>query len=114
MAEEFNMFSIRKILGMAGREEVADASAPRNARIKVIGSGCARCRSLLAVVREAAGPMGLSSSIEYVTDIRQAAALGVMSMPALAVDGKVVLEGRVPGRDEAARIIASALKEAGK
>ncbi len=69
----------------------------------VYGTGCKKCRQLHANVAEAAGP---GVEVEYVTDMAQVAAAGVMSMPALAVDGEVVSSGKVLSVEEAARLLA--------
>lgn len=63
--------------------------------IKVLGSGCASCHSLYENVKEAVKSMGLSVEVEYVTDMEKVMAYGVMSMPALVVNDKVVAMGKV-------------------
>jgi small redox-active disulfide protein 2 len=64
-------------------------------RIQVLGMGCAKCNNLGANVREAVAQMGIEAEIEEVKDIQKIMAMGVMTTPALAVDGKVVSSGRV-------------------
>lgn len=68
--------------------------------IKVIGPGCAKCRETENVVREAVREAGSAASVEKVTDFREIMALGVLSTPAVVVDGKIVCSGRVPSRAE--------------
>lgn len=63
--------------------------------IKVLGSGCKSCHALLESTKEAVKAMGLSVEIEYVTDMQKIMEYGVMSMPALVVNEKVVSMGRV-------------------
>lgn len=63
--------------------------------IKVLGGGCAKCESLLENVREAVRNRGAQAEIEYITDFSVIASLGIMSTPALMVDGRVVCAGRV-------------------
>lgn len=63
-------------------------------RIQVLGPGCAKCRKLAENARRAAEELGLEASIEKVTSIDEMLAFGVMSTPALVVDGRVVLVGR--------------------
>ena len=67
------------------------------AEIKVLGSGCAGCRALLENTRKAVREMGREGeiSVEYVTDLEKIMAYGVMSLPALVVDGKIASVGRV-------------------
>ena len=64
--------------------------------IKVIGPGCANCKRLLEVTKQAVKEAGLETEIEYVTDIQKMVEMGIMQTPALAINGKVVLSGFVP------------------
>lgn len=68
--------------------------------VKVLGSGCANCRTLEARTTEALGRLGVSAVIEKVTDYQEIASYGVVSTPALVVDEKVVVTGRVPSVSE--------------
>lgn len=63
--------------------------------IKVLGSGCASCHAQLENAKEAVKKMGLSLEVEYVTDLQKIMEYGVMSMPALVVNEKVVAMGKV-------------------
>ena len=63
--------------------------------IKVLGSGCKSCHALLEATKEAVQNMGLSIEVEYVTDMAKIMEYGVMSMPALVVNEKVVSMGKV-------------------
>lgn len=65
------------------------------ASVKVLGSGCAKCNALEAATKAALEQLGMDSTIDHVTDFAQIAAYGVMSTPALVVDGKVVVYGKV-------------------
>ena len=64
--------------------------------IKVVGPGCANCKNLLEVTKQAVKELGLEIGIEYVTDIQKMVELGIMQTPALAINDKVVLSGFVP------------------
>ena len=64
--------------------------------IKVIGPGCAHCKRLLEVTKQAVKEIGLETEVEYVTDIQKMVEMGIMQTPALAINGKVVLSGFVP------------------
>ena len=75
------------------------------ASVKVLGSGCARCSALEAAVRAALAELGVDAAIEHVTDFMQIAAYGVMTTPALVIDGKVVSYGKVLKKDEAKALI---------
>lgn len=63
--------------------------------IKVLGSGCKNCHALLESTKTAVKQMGLGIESEYVTDMEKIMGYGVMSMPALVVNEKVVSMGKV-------------------
>ena len=86
------------------QEEAAKASGG----VKVLGSGCAKCGALEQAAREALAELGMDTSIDHVTDFAQIAAYGVMTTPALVVDGKVVSYGKVLKKDEAKALIQKA------
>jgi len=73
--------------------------------VKVLGSGCAKCNELEANVKIALEELGMNTTIEHVSDFAQIAAYGVMSTPALVVDGKVVSYGKVLKVEEAIKIL---------
>ena len=74
-------------------------------RIQILGTGCAKCAELTKRTEAAVKQLGLDAQVEKVSDIRQIMAFGVMTTPALAVDGKVKFAGRVPGVDELVTIL---------
>jgi len=78
-----------------------------NLKIQVFGSGCPSCKRLHERTVQAAKELGLDVEVEYVTDIQRLMALGVMSSPVLAVDGKPVLMGFVPDIEDIKKAIAS-------
>lgn len=63
--------------------------------IKVLGAGCKSCREQYENARKAVEEMGLSVEVEYITDMEKVMAYGVMSMPAIVVNEKVVSMGKV-------------------
>lgn len=69
-------------------------------KIQVLGTGCPKCKKLEEMARKAADELNLDYSIEKVSKINDIMAMGVMSTPALAIDGKVVISGRLPGEAE--------------
>lgn len=79
--------------------------------VKVLGSGCAKCIQLEANVKKALEQLGMNSAIEHVTDFSQIAAYGVMTTPALVVDGKVVSYGKVLKVEEAVKVLEKVLGE---
>ena len=64
--------------------------------IKVLGSGCARCKQLEKVTRIAVEELNLQASVEKVEDIQKIMEYAVMRTPALVIDEKVVMTGQVP------------------
>ncbi len=71
-------------------------------QIKVLGSGCAKCKSLVELVKQAATQTGVAIELEKVEDMARIVAYGVMSTPALVIDGKVVHSGGLPAPDKIA------------
>jgi len=65
-------------------------------QILVIGTGCAKCKTLAQFTEQAVRELGLTAEINKVTDLRQIMALGVMITPALAIDGAIKVSGKVP------------------
>lgn len=63
--------------------------------IKVLGGGCKSCEALLAATKEAVAKKGVEAEVEYITDMEKIMGYGVMSMPALMIDEKVVSVGKV-------------------
>lgn len=75
--------------------------------IKVLGPGCNNCKTLERVTREALAELGLEATVEKVEDYPTIVGYGVMSTPALVVDEKVVLSGRVPKTAEVSKLLAA-------
>ena len=67
--------------------------------IKVLGSGCANCKTTLRLIEELAAAKGIKVQLEKVEDIAQIMAYGVMSTPGVVINDKLVHAGGVPGRD---------------
>ncbi len=83
----------------------AEDAKTEGASVKVLGSGCAKCNALEAATKAALEQLGMDSTIDHVTDFSQIAAYGVMSTPALVVDGKVVAYGKVLKTEEVVKIL---------
>lgn len=64
--------------------------------IKVLGTGCARCKSLEKITRKAVDELNLDANVEKVEDIQKIMEYAVMRTPALVINEKVVLSGQVP------------------
>lgn len=63
--------------------------------IKVLGTGCKKCDTLMKNVKEAVENAGVEASIEKVEDVQKIISYGVMSTPALVIDEKLVASGKV-------------------
>ena len=63
--------------------------------IKVLGSGCASCHTFYENVKSAVREMGIAVEVEYITELQKVMEYGVMSMPALVINDKVVSMGKV-------------------
>ena len=68
--------------------------------LKILGSGCANCKKLEAVAREAVASTGVAATIEKVTDMKAILAYDILSTPALVINGQVVASGRIPTQAE--------------
>lgn len=87
-------------------ERMAQAEFEKtSAGIKVLGSGCAKCRALEDATKAALEELHMDTAIDHVTDFAQIAAYGVMTTPALVVDGKVVSYGKVLKPEEVKALI---------
>lgn len=75
------------------------------ASVKILGNGCAKCNQLEEATQEALKQLNIDTTIDHVTDFTQIATYGVMSTPALVVDGKVVAYGKVLKVDEIVKIL---------
>ncbi len=74
-------------------------------KIQILGTGCAKCDKLYKTVQQAVEELGVSAEVEKVTELAQIMAMGVMTTPALAIDGQVKLTGKVPSTDEIKQMI---------
>jgi len=68
--------------------------------IKVLGTGCANCRTTIALIEQVAQAKGVSVNLQKVEELRAIMSYGVMLTPGVVIDGKVVHAGGVPGRDK--------------
>jgi small redox-active disulfide protein 2 len=75
--------------------------------IKVLGSGCARCNELEKRVRDALAELGIAANLDHVTDLKAISAMGVLMTPGLAIDGKVVSQGKIPSKNELKRLLGA-------
>jgi len=68
--------------------------------IKILGTGCSKCKTLEKLTREVIEQNGVNATVTKVEDIMEIMKYGIMSTPALVVDGNVVIKGRVPSSQE--------------
>ncbi len=68
--------------------------------IKVLGTGCANCKTTLKLIEEAAAAKGVPVQLEKVEEIKDIMGYGVMSTPGVVIDGKVVHAGGIPSKDK--------------
>lgn len=78
-------------------------------RIKVLGAGCKSCHEMYESVMETASGYGLCADVSYITDMAKIMGYGVMTLPALVIDEKVVSMGKILKQKE----IEKLMKEAG-
>jgi small redox-active disulfide protein 2 len=69
-------------------------------KLQILGTGCPKCNALAQATEQAAQSLGLPYELEKITDLNQIMSFGVMMTPALVVDGKVKVSGKVPDLNE--------------
>lgn len=74
-------------------------------KIEILGMGCAKCEKLEELARKAAGEMGIEAEFTKVKDIKKIMEYGVMTTPALVVDGEVKVAGKVPSIEDVKKYI---------
>ncbi|MGM9693469.1 MAG: thioredoxin family protein [Alloprevotella sp.] len=73
--------------------------------IKVLGTGCAKCKTTFAVVEKVVNENGLSVRLEKVEDIEEIMRHQILATPAIVMDDKVVLKGKVPTEAEVKKLL---------
>lgn len=68
--------------------------------IKILGTGCPKCKTLENITREVVEQNGINATIVKVEDIMEIMKYGIMTTPALVVDEKVAIKGRLPSAEE--------------
>ncbi len=76
-------------------------------KIQILGTGCAKCNQLATATQSAADRLGLDYEMEKVTDFIRFAEMGVMVTPALVVDGKLKVAGRIPSDSDLEAMLQS-------
>lgn len=75
--------------------------------VKILGTGCARCRRLEELTREVATEVGATIEVDHVTDMKRILEYPISGMPALVVKGEVKCSGRMPRKEEIAGWLTS-------
>lgn len=68
--------------------------------VKVLGMGCANCKNTIGLIEQVAEAKGVQVSVEKVQEMKDIMGYGVMSTPAVVIDGKVVHAGGIPSREK--------------
>jgi small redox-active disulfide protein 2 len=74
--------------------------------IKILGSGCQKCKTLEKITREVISEMGISAEISKEEDIMKIMSYGIMNTPGFVMNGKVIFSGRVPSSKELKEIVS--------
>ena len=74
-------------------------------KIKILGTGCPKCKETEKNIKKVVEKLGIKVSIEKVEDIEKIIEYGVLSTPAVVVDGKIVISGKVPSEQDIVDIL---------
>ena len=75
--------------------------------IQILGSGCAKCNLLEKTAREAVADLGLAATVEKITDFGTIASMGVMTTPALGINGVIRSSGKVLTKEQVKALLAT-------
>ena len=73
--------------------------------IKILGTGCTKCKALEKATINALAKLDIAANVSKVEDIMQIMNYGIISTPALVIDEKVVIKGRVPSKEEIKKLL---------
>lgn len=96
--EEYGRAFLREFRRFIGQPYEEESSG--EVEIKILGPGCPQCDQLEKIIMEILTDLNLPASLEHVRDMKEIAAYGIMSTPALLINGKVVAKGNVPPKDK--------------
>lgn len=74
--------------------------------IKILGTGCAKCKQVEAIVRSTVAEMGIDATVEKIEDIEKIMEYNVLVTPVLVIDEVVTIKGRVPSGPEVKALLA--------
>jgi len=90
---------------LKSESNLEQAPTEKKVRILVLGAGCPKCRALEQAILRALDDLNANLSVGHVTDYAEMAKYGVMSTPALVIDGKVVSTGRALTQEDVLRLL---------
>lgn len=93
------------IPAVEAKNDSANGGSQALKEIKVLGPGCAKCKSTYAVVAKIVEASGIDVQLNKVDDIEEIMRYNIMATPAIVVDGKVVMKGKVPTEAEVKQIL---------
>ena len=73
--------------------------------IRILGTGCSKCKTLEKLTRDVVSKNGIDATVTKVEDIMEIMKYNIMTTPALVIDGKVVMKGRIPSADEIKQLL---------
>ena len=76
-------------------------------QIKILGTGCPKCKQTTALVEGVVKEMGIDATIEKVEDIMEIMKYNVLSTPAIVIDEEIAIKGRVPSKSELMSVLSS-------
>jgi small redox-active disulfide protein 2 len=79
-------------------------------KIEILGTGCPKCKAMMANVEKATAEVGVQAEIVKVEDLSEIAARGVMMTPALVIDGETKVVGKIPTVDEIKTLLQESLR----
>jgi small redox-active disulfide protein 2 len=74
-------------------------------KIEILGSGCSKCKATEEAVRNAVKKLRIKADVRHVYDVSKIAEYGVMLTPAVVVDGRIVIEGKVPTESDVEKLL---------
>jgi len=74
-------------------------------KIEILGSGCPKCKATEEIVKKVVKKLGVKAEIGHIYDIDKMTEYGAMLTPAVTIDGKIKIEGKVPTENEVEKII---------
>ncbi len=77
-------------------------------KIQILGTGCAKCKTLHETVLRAVSETGVAADVEKVEDIQRIMSFDILMTPGLAIDGEVKAAGRLPSLDEVKKLLVTA------